>query len=94
MSEEVQPKATVDKHIQIGSVKFIDIHEKGKDKYAIRYFGKDGQNVFTDVYTEESSRTAVYEKIFDSGGKVNVDMDYYEKNGKEFVEISAKAIAL
>lgn len=83
-----------DIHIQIKSVKFIDVHEKGKDQYAIRYYDKDGQNVFTDMYLKEPSRTSVYKKIFDSSGKVIVDMDYYKKNGKAFVEISNKAIQL
>lgn len=92
--EYITPKPTIDKHIQIKSVKFIDVHESGKDKYAIRYYDKDGQNVFTDIYTKEPARTAVYKKIFDSKGKVVVDMDYYMKSGKAFVEISAKAIQL
>jgi len=33
-------------------------------------------------------------KIFDSKGKVVVDIDYYMQNGKPFVEISEKAIQL
>ncbi len=90
----VAPKPTIDKHIQIKSVKFIDVHEKGKDQYAIRYYDKDGQNIFTDMYTKEPVRDAVHKKIFDSKGKVIVDMDYYEKKGKAFVEISARAIQL
>ncbi|RLC45451.1 MAG: hypothetical protein DRH57_07965 [Candidatus Cloacimonadota bacterium] len=90
----VPPKPNIDKHIQIKSVKFIDVHEKGEDIYAIRYYDKDGQNIFTDRYTKEPSRMVVYNKIFDKAGKVIVDMDYYEKKGKAFVEISARAIQL
>jgi len=90
----VAPKPRIDKHIQIKSVKFIDVHEKGKDQYAIRYYDKEGHHVFTDIYLKEPSRTAVYQKIFNKVGKVIVDMDYYEKKGKPFVEISAKAIQL
>jgi len=92
--EHIQPKQTVDKHIQIKSVKFIDVHHPDKDSFAIRYFDKDGGNVFTDTYTDKASRTMVYKQIFDSNGKVIVDIDYYERNGKAFVEISAKAIQL
>jgi len=90
----VPPKPSVDVHIQIKSIKFIDVHESGVDKYAIRYYDKDGNNIFTDVYTKEPSRKEVYQKIFDNSGKVVVDMDYYKRNGKAFVEISAKAIQL
>lgn len=85
---------TVNKHVEIMSVKIIDVHNRGKDNYSIRYFDKEGNTIFTDTYAKEVDRTAVFNKIFDASGHVVVTMDYYKQNGKEFVEISAKAIEL
>jgi len=86
------PKPSINIHKKISYVKFVDFHGT-KDSYGIKYYTKDGINIYTDDYIKEKDRTQVYNKIF-KNGKVVVDMDYYNRNGKKMVEISFKKITL
>jgi len=80
------PKKEIHIRTKITKVIFTDIHKKA-DTYGIRYFDKNNNNLFTDVYNKEADRNTVYNKIFNKDGSPRSEIVFINNNGDKSVEI-------
>lgn len=80
--------------IKVASFQVYDVHKDDKDSYAIKYFDADGQEIWYDSYKEKKDRDSVINRIYDTQGKVKVDMIYKRIDGQRYLEILDKPISL